>query len=135
MKKQKWQLRTKEKSEAKENEATKQKSQLPIEEASDSAKPVSVVFTFDKLLKFLKMLYNNIWVWSSLLVKCTKKNWGFIELYSKYKIVIFIIFFSSPLLSVMYFEWINLSLLADVWKYLGTITVCWKIINYVLILF
>ena len=60
MKKQKWQLRTKEKSEAKENEATKQKSQLPIEEASDSAKPVSVVFTFDKLLKILKMLYNNI---------------------------------------------------------------------------
>ena len=70
MKKQKWQLRTKEKSEAKENEATKQKSQLPIEEASDSAKPVSVVFTFDKLLKFLEMLYNNIWVWLSLLVKC-----------------------------------------------------------------
>ena len=60
MKKQKWQLRTKEKSEAKESEATKQKSQLAIEEASDSAKPVSVVFTFDKLLKFLKMLYNNI---------------------------------------------------------------------------
>ena len=69
MKKQKWQLRTKEKSEAKENEATKQKSQLPIEEASDSAKPVSVVFTFDKLLKILKMLYNNIWVWLILLVK------------------------------------------------------------------
>ena len=60
MKKQKWQLRTKEKSEAKENETIKQKSQLPTEEASDSAKPVSVVFTFDKLLKFLEMLYNNI---------------------------------------------------------------------------
>ena len=64
-KKQKCQLRTKEKSEAeeseaKESEATEQKSQLPIEEASDSTKPVSVVFTFDKLLKFLEMLYNNI---------------------------------------------------------------------------
>ena len=64
-KKQKCQLRTKEKSEeeeseAKESEANEQKSQLPIEEASDSTKPVSVVFKFDKLLKFLEMLYNNI---------------------------------------------------------------------------
>ena len=64
-KKQKCQLRTEEKSEAKESEAkeseaTEQKSQLPIEEASDSTKPVSVVFTFDKLLKFLEMLYNYI---------------------------------------------------------------------------
>ena len=50
----------KKKGEAKESETTKQKSQLPIEEASDSTKPVSVVFTFDKLLKFLEMLYNNI---------------------------------------------------------------------------
>ena len=74
-KKQKWQLQTEEKSEAQENEAnegeaTKQKYQLPTEEARDSTKPVSVVFTFDKLLKFLEMLYNNIWVWLSLLVKC-----------------------------------------------------------------
>ena len=95
--KQKWQLQTEETSEAeesevKESEATKHKSQLPIEEASDYAKLVSVVFTFDRLLKILKMLYNNNWVWLSLLVKCTKKNLGFIELYSKYKIVIFIIF-------------------------------------------
>ena len=76
-KKQKCQLRTKEKSEveeseAKESETTKQKSQLTTEETSDFAKPMSVVFTFDKLLKFLEMLYNNIWVWLSLLVKCTK---------------------------------------------------------------
>ena len=75
VKKQKWQLQTEEKSEAQENEAnegeaTKQKYRLPTEEASDSTKPVSVVFTFDKLLKFLEMLYNNIWVWLSLLVKC-----------------------------------------------------------------
>ena len=70
----------------------RKKSQLPTEEASDSTKPVSVVFTFDKLLKFLEMLYNNISVWSRLLVKCMKKNLGFIELYSKYKIVIFINF-------------------------------------------
>ena len=75
VKKQKWQLQTEEKSEAQENEAnegeaTKQKYQLPTEEARDSTKPVSVVFTFDKLLKFLEMLYNNIWVWLSLLVKC-----------------------------------------------------------------
>ena len=69
-KKQKCQLQTEEKSEAKESEATKQKSQLPTEEARDSTKPVSVVFTFDKLLKFLEMLYNNIQVWLSLLVKC-----------------------------------------------------------------
>ena len=108
-KKQKWQLRIEEKSEAEESEAKEsevieQKSQLPTEEASDSTKPVSVVFTFDKLLKFLEMLYNNISVWSRLLVKCMKKNLGFIELYSKYKIVIFIILFSSPLLSIMYFE-------------------------------
>ena len=63
--KQKWQLRTEEKSEveeseAKESEATEQKSLLPTEEASDFAKPMSVVFTFDKLLKFLEMLCNNI---------------------------------------------------------------------------
>ena len=75
VKKQKWQLQTEEKSEAQENEAnegeaTKQKYRLPTEEASDSTKPVSVVFTFDKLLKFLEMLYNYIWVWLSLLVKC-----------------------------------------------------------------
>ena len=60
VKKQKWQLRTKEKSEAEESKAFEQKSQLLTKEASDSAKPVSVVFTFDKLLKFLEMLYNNI---------------------------------------------------------------------------
>ena len=64
-KKQKCQLRIEEKSEAEESEAkeskaTEQKSQLPTEETSDSAKPMSVVFTFDKLLKFLEMLYNNI---------------------------------------------------------------------------
>ena len=58
-------MRTEEKSEAEESEVkecetTKQKSQLPIEEASDSAKPVSAVFTFNELLKFLEMLYNNI---------------------------------------------------------------------------
>ena len=58
--KKKCQLQTEEKSEAKESEATKQKSQLPTEEARDSTKPVSVVFTFDKLLKFLEMLYNYI---------------------------------------------------------------------------
>ena len=46
--------------ETEENEATEQKSQLPTEETSDFAKLVSVVFTFDKLLKFLEMLYNNI---------------------------------------------------------------------------
>ena len=65
MKNKKCQLRTEEKSEveeseAKESEATKQKSQLPIEQASDFAKPVNVVFTYDKLLKFLEMLYNYI---------------------------------------------------------------------------
>ena len=49
-----------EESEAKESETTEQKSQLPTKEASDFAKPVNVVFTFDKLLKFLEMLYNNI---------------------------------------------------------------------------
>ena len=49
-----------EESEAKENKTIKQKSQLPTEEASDSAKPVSAVFTFNELLKFLEMLYNNI---------------------------------------------------------------------------
>ena len=64
-KKQKWQLRIEEKSEAEESEAkeykaTEQKSQLPTEEASDYAKPVNVVFTYDKLLKFLEMLYNYI---------------------------------------------------------------------------
>ena len=48
-----------EESEAKESETTEQKSQLPTKEASDLAKLVSVVFTFDKLLKILKMLYNN----------------------------------------------------------------------------
>ena len=56
-KKQKCQLRTKEKSEAeeseaKESEATEQKSQLPTEEVSDFTKLVSVVFTIDKLLNF-----------------------------------------------------------------------------------
>ena len=125
-----------EESEAKESEATEQKSQLPIEEASDSAKPVSVVFTFDKLLKFLEMLYNNIWVWLSLLVKCTKKKLGFVELYSKYKIVIFIyLFLVLHCYQLCILSEINLGLLADVWKYLGTITVCWKIINCILILF
>ena len=79
-----------EESEAKESETIEQKSQLPTKEASDLAKLVNVVFTFDRLLKFLEMLYNNIWVWLSLLVKCTKKKLGFVELYSKYKIVIFI---------------------------------------------
>ena len=59
-KKEKCQLRTEEECETEENEATEQKSQLPTEETSDFAKLVSVVFTFDKLLKFLEMLYNNI---------------------------------------------------------------------------
>ena len=59
-----------EENEAKDSEATNQKSQLPTKKENDSAKPVSVVFTFDTLLKFLEMLYNNSWVWLSLLVKC-----------------------------------------------------------------
>ena len=50
-------MQTKEKSKAKESEATKQKSQLPTREASDFAKQVSVVFTFDKLLKILELHY------------------------------------------------------------------------------
>ena len=39
------QIANRRKSEAKENEATEQKSQLPTEDAGDSTKPVSVVFT------------------------------------------------------------------------------------------
>ena len=85
-KKQKSQLGTEE-----ESKATEQKSQLPTEEENDSTKSMSVVFTFDKLLEFLEMLYNNIWVQLDLLVKCFLKFRN-IELYSKYKIVVFIIF-------------------------------------------
>ena len=64
MKNKKCQLRTEKKceveeNEAKDSEATNQKSQLPTKKENDSAKPVSVVFTFDTLLKFLEMLYNN----------------------------------------------------------------------------
>ena len=51
------------------SEATKQKSQLPTEEESKSIELVSVVITFHKILKFLGMLYNNVWVGLVLLLE------------------------------------------------------------------
>ena len=43
-----------------EEEATEQKSKLSMEEESKSIELVSVVFTFHKILKILRMLYNNV---------------------------------------------------------------------------
>ena len=43
-----------------EEEATEQKSKLSTEEESKSIELVSVVFTFHKILKILRMLYNNV---------------------------------------------------------------------------
>ena len=64
VRKQKSQLRMEEKS-----EATQQKSQLPTKEESKSIELVSVVITFYKILKFLGMLYNNVWVGLVLLLE------------------------------------------------------------------
>ena len=87
-------MRIEEESKVVESKVIEQKSQLPTKEGSDSDKSMSVVFTFYKLFEFFEMLYNSIWVWLGLLDKCFLKFRN-IELYSKYKIVVFIIFFSS----------------------------------------
>ena len=43
-----------------EEEATEQKSKLSTEKESKSIELVSVVFTFHKILKILRMLYDNV---------------------------------------------------------------------------
>ena len=52
-----------------EEEATEQKSKLSTEKESKSIELVSVVFTFHKILKILRMLYNNVWVRLALLLE------------------------------------------------------------------